>query len=308
MYANDSKTAISMIDIRLKVFRSVAMNLSFTKASQELFISQPAISKHIQELEKEYNTRLFDRMGNRIQLTNAGQLLLEHAQKILKDYQKLDYDMNILQQKTIGELRIGASTTLSQYVLPEMIAGFKKQYPNIRITMLSGNSREIEAALTAGRIDIGMVEGFLHQPQLKYTAFMEDELVPIISTRGKLADKKTMTLDEFKTTPVVFREPGSGTLDVIQQALEKKGIHLSELNTEMNLGTTEGIKHYVEHSDCMGIVSIRSVSKEIYHDIFHIVDIEELQIDRKFTFVEKQGETTKLLKLFKVYITKSYRA
>src|SRR5574344_2042993 len=145
-----------MIDIRLKVFRSVAVNLSFTKASQELFISQPAISKHIQELEKEYNTRLFDRMGNRIQLTNAGQLLLEHAQKILKDYQKLDYDMNILQQKTIGELRIGASTTLSQYVLPEMIAGFKKQYPNIRITMLSGNSREIEAALTAGRIDIGM--------------------------------------------------------------------------------------------------------------------------------------------------------
>ena len=88
-----------MIDIRLKVFRSVATNLSITKASQELYISQPAISKHIQELEREFNTRLFDRLGNKIRLTSAGKLLLDHSVRIMKDYQRLDFDMNAMQQQ-----------------------------------------------------------------------------------------------------------------------------------------------------------------------------------------------------------------
>ena len=117
-----------MIDTRLKVFRSVATHLSFTKAANELFISQPAISKHIQELEKEYGGRLFDRIGNRIQLTRAGQLLLDHACKIIDAYQNLDFDMKKLTAKWGGgELRIRACTTISQYVLPELIADFKKQ-------------------------------------------------------------------------------------------------------------------------------------------------------------------------------------
>ena len=136
-----------MIDTRLKVFRSVATLLSFTKAANELFISQPAISKHIQELEKEYGVQLFDRIGNRIQLTRAGQLMLDHACKIIDAYQNLDFDMKKLTEKSGGELRIGASTTISQYVLPELIAEFRKLYPDIRITLLSGNSHEIEDAL-----------------------------------------------------------------------------------------------------------------------------------------------------------------
>lgn len=107
-----------MSDFRLRVFSSVAKNLSFTKASQELFISQPAITKHIQELETMYQTRLFERMGNKILLTDAGRLLLEHCEKILEDYGRLEYEMNLLRNEHTGELRLGASTTIAQYVLP----------------------------------------------------------------------------------------------------------------------------------------------------------------------------------------------
>ena len=107
-----------MSDFRLKVFQSVAKNLSFTKASQELFVSQPAITKHIQELETMYQTRLFERMGNKILLTDAGRLLLEHCEKILEDYGRLEYEMNLLRNEHTGELRLGASTTIAQYVLP----------------------------------------------------------------------------------------------------------------------------------------------------------------------------------------------
>lgn len=102
-----------MSDFRLRVFSCVAKNLSFTKASQELFISQPAITKHIQELETMYQTRLFERMGNKISLTDAGRLLLEHCEKILEEYGRLEYEMNLLRNEHIGKLRLGASTTIA---------------------------------------------------------------------------------------------------------------------------------------------------------------------------------------------------
>lgn len=116
-----------MSDFRLRVFSSVAKNLSFTKASQELFISQPAITKHIQELETMFQTRLFERMGNKILLTDAGRLLLEHCEKILEDYGRLEYEMNLLRNEHTGELRLGASTTIAQYVLPPLLARFSSR-------------------------------------------------------------------------------------------------------------------------------------------------------------------------------------
>lgn len=297
-----------MIDIRLKVFYQVATHLSFTKASQALFISQPAISKHIQELEKEYNVRLFERLGSHIQLTKAGRLMLDHAHKILKDYQKLSNDMNALLQHPSGELRIGASTTISQYIVPELIAGFHRQFPHIRITMLSGNSRKIEAALAHDKIDIGMVEGSIRQPQFKYTPFMDDELVGIVRHNHPFIQAESITLDALKTIPVVIREFGSGTLDVIQQALKQQGISLSDLNIEMHFGTTEGIKHYVEHSDSLGIVSIRSVNKDIYANIFRLIEIEGIDINRRLMLVEKQGENSEQARQFKQFITSGYKS
>jgi DNA-binding transcriptional LysR family regulator len=261
-----------MIDTRLKVFRSVATLLSFTKAANELFISQPAISKHIQELEKEYGVQLFDRIGNRIQLTRAGQLMLDHACKIIDAYQNLDFDMKKLTEKSGGELRIGASTTISQYVLPELIAEFRKLYPDIRITLLSGNSHEIEDALAAGRIDLGMVEGIKRQPTFKYTPFMKDELVAFVHCSNPLAQQDEISLNLLRQTPIVLRELGSGTLDVIQKALQENGIALSDLNIEMNLGTTEGIKHFVEHSLSMGIISIRAIYRSIYEQVFKVLE------------------------------------
>ena len=110
-----------MSDFRLKVFQSVAKNLSFTKASQELFVSQPAITKHIQELETYYQARLFERQGSKISLTVAGELLLKHSEKILDDYKRLEYEMHLLHNEYIGELKLGASTTIAQYVLPPLM-------------------------------------------------------------------------------------------------------------------------------------------------------------------------------------------
>jgi len=232
--------------------------------------------------------------------------MLDHACKIIDAYQNLDFDMKKLTEKSGGELRIGASTTISQYVLPELIAEFRKLYPDIRITLLSGNSHEIEDALAAGRIDLGMVEGIKRQPTFKYTPFMKDELVAFVHCSNPLAQQDEISLNLLRQTPIVLRELGSGTLDVIQKALQENGIALSDLNIEMNLGTTEGIKHFVEHSLSMGIISIRAIYRSIYEQVFKVLEIENLKMEREFLFVEKRGETAKLQQTFKRFITKYY--
>ena len=295
-----------MIDIRLKVFRSVAQNLSFTKAAKELYISQPAISKHIQELEQEYSTRLFDRMGSHIQLTRSGKLLLDHCEKILQHYQQMDFEMHALHQKYSGELRIGASTTISQYVIPEYIAKLLQAYPDLSVTMFSGNSREIESELIMGRIDIGLVEGNIHQPELKYTPFEKDELVAIVGKDNPLAEQDEMGLEELKKQPIVLRELGSGTLDVIEYYLHQKNIRLSDLNIVMHFGTTEGIKHFVKKSNSMGIVSIRSITEDLLRGEFKVIELEGLHFERTFSIVEKHGNLLGPAKMIKESITKSY--
>lgn len=122
-----------MSDFRLKVFRSVAKNLSFTKASQELFVSQPAITKHIQELEAAYQTRLFDRQGSRISLTESGNLLLEHCERILEDYKRLEYEMHLLHNEYTGGLKLGASTTIYGAQNETYIEGWEKKTSKLLI-------------------------------------------------------------------------------------------------------------------------------------------------------------------------------
>ena len=272
-----------MSDFRLKVFQAVAKNLSFTKASQELFVSQPAITKHIQELEAAYQTRLFDRQGSRISLTDSGKLLLEHCERILEDYKRLEYEMHLLHNEYTGGLKLGASTTIAQYVLPPLLASFIGKFPQVNLSLLNGNSREIEAALQEHRIDLGFVEGVFRLPNIKYTTFLEDELVAVVRTGSRLT---------------VLRERGSGTLDVFERALQQHNIKLSSLQVLMYLGSTESIKLFLEHTDCLGIVSIRSITRELYSGQLRVVEIKGMPMLRDFSFAQPQGQESGLAQVF----------
>lgn len=287
-----------MSDFRLKVFQSVAKNLSFTKASQELFVSQPAITKHIQELESHYQVRLFERQGNRISLTDAGRLLLNHCERIMEDYKRLDYEMHLLHGEYIGELRLGASTTIAQYVLPPLLANFISRFPQVNLSLLNGNSRHIETALQEHRIDLGLVEGIFRLPNLKYTPFLQDELVAVIHCKSKLSVGDEIAPDDLPQIPLVLRERGSGTLDVFERALSEHGLKFSSLNVLMYLGSTESIKLFLEHANCMGIVSVRSVCKELAAGHLRIVEIKGMPMRREFNFVQLQGQESGLSQVF----------
>ena len=267
-----------MSDFRLKVFYSVAKHLSFTQASKELYISQPAITKHIRELESLYGVRLFDRLGNKISLTDAGKLMLEHCEQILAAYRRLEYDMNLLKNEWTGDLRLGASTTISQYVLPPILARFTEKYPKVNVTLMDTNSRNIEQALQNHDIDLGLVEGVFRLPSLKYEPFLHDELVPVVGTQSKLAKKDEIGLDELQQLPLVLRERGSGTLDAIEMAFDEVGLKLSSMNVRLYLGGTESIKSFLRCSDSLGIVSLQAVAPELRRGDFKIIDIKGMQL------------------------------
>lgn len=295
-----------MIDFRLKVFCSVARNLSFTKASKELYVSQPAISKHIQELETEYSTRLFERMGTHITLTPEGELLLSHAEKILAHYKQLDFEMNLLTQRHVGELRLGASTTIAQYVLPTYLATFSQKFKQIKLSLINGNTRDIERAIEEHRIDLGLIEGVSRQPHLHYTPFMRDELVCIASTRSRLARRDEISLDELRQLPLVIRESGSGSLEVFEKTLAQHQLKLSQFNIAMQMGTTEGIKRFLYHTDSVGVVSIQAVTTDLAEGRLKVIDITDFSCEREFCFVQNVGQTGGIESDFMRYMTRQF--
>lgn len=289
------------MDFRLRVFVSVARNLNFTKAAGELHISQPAISKHIQELEATYGVQLFERAGNRIILTTAGEIFLKHAEEIIESYRALSLDMNLQSGRFSGVLRIGASTTIAQYVLPELIARFIKRFPDIRLTMLTGNSEQIEQALAGHRIDVGLVESDSRHSGFRYTHIADDELVMVTSVRNKIKDE--VTVEELKSLPMVLRESGSGTLEVIEKALAAYNVKLSHMNILLQLGSTESIKSFLMNCpSAYAIISIVALTKELLQNTLKVIEIDGVTIDREFAFVTQLGSQNDLVERFVQFV------
>lgn len=294
-----------MPDFRLRVFYAAAKNLSFSKAAQELYITQPAVTRHIRTLEENYDVLLFERQGNRIELTAAGQIMLEHVESILGAYQSLSYDMHQLSNKHVGELRLGASSTIAQYVIAPYLASFLSYFPDVSVSLINGNSREIERALTNHDIDLGMVEGITRQPTLSYNAFLPDELVVVTGSHHKLAQRGSITLEEFMTLPLVLRERGSGTLETISHELKRHHIRLNDLNIRLFLGSTEAIKLFVQNSQALCILSRTAITRELKAGTLTELKVADLSIQRSFSFVQGPGPQTPLTGRFIEFVHES---
>ena len=187
---------------------------------------------------------------------------------------------------------------IAQYVLPPLLAHFIAKFPQVNLSVLNGNSRGVEVALQEHRIELGLVEGIFRLPNLKYTLFLQDELVAVVHVNSKLNIQEEITPAELPDIPLVLRERGSGTLDVFERALSQHNLKLSSLNVLMYLGGTESIKLFLEHTDCMGIVSIRSVHKELVAGTLRVVEIKGMPMLREFNFVQLQGQEGGLSQVF----------
>ena len=280
----------SLENFRLVVFRAVAEQLSFRKAAEELYLTQPAVSLQIKALEEDLGIQLFDRSGVHIQLTEAGVVLLGYAQRTHGLLQEAEQAIAALSGDHAGDLALGASTTIAQYVLPRLLAEFSKDHPRVRPTLISGNTEQVVGALEAQKISLGFIEGLAHSREVKTEPFLFDELEMIVPAAHEWAERGAVSVDEVARASLLMRERGSGTRQVVELALQQHRVKRSALAIVMELDSTEAIKSAVEAGLGVGFVSRWALAKDArLGNSFKIVEIEGLRMRRDFLLAYRTG-------------------
>jgi len=252
-----------MADRRLQVFHAVAKHLSFTKAAEALFMTQPAVTFQIRQLEEHFNTRLFDRAHGRISLTAAGAMALEYAERILGLSAELDTRMKEISGQVAGPLLIGASTTIAEFLLPQILGEFKSRNPAVVPRLFVANSEAVQNRIAERTLDLGFIEGESHLPSLATDVCCDDELQVVCAPSHPLAKQKAATPGELAEHAYISREPGSGTREVIDSYLQKAGVPPDSLQVVMEMGSPEALKGLVATGLGFAIMSRAIAAKEI---------------------------------------------
>ena len=234
-----------MADRRLQVFHAVAKHLSFTKAAETLFMTQPAVTFQIRQLEEHFNTRLFDRAHGRITLTPAGAMALDYAERILGLSLELDTRLKEISGHVAGPLLIGASTTIAEFLLPRVLGEFKSRFPAVVPRLFVANSEAVQERIVERTLDLGFIEGDSHLPSLVTDVCCDDELQVVCAPSHPLARLKSVAAKTLMEHDYVSREPGSGTREVIDHYLNKAGVPPDSLQVVMELGSPEALKGLV---------------------------------------------------------------
>lgn len=252
-----------MADRRLQVFYTVARQLSFTKAAELLFMTQPAVTFQVKQLEEYFNTRLFERAHGKISLTPAGELALDYAERILNLTAEMEARISELTGQVSGPLMIGASTTIAEYMLPKLLGEFKQKNPEAKARLMVANSVTIENKVADHTLDIGLIESPSHHPHLVTQVCCEDELVLICAPYHDLAKVSAVRPSDIAAYPYISRESGSGTRECIDDYFRANGVSGDEINLVMELGSREAIKGAVAAGLGVAVVSVATVAKEV---------------------------------------------
>ncbi|TDO02586.1 LysR substrate-binding domain-containing protein [Sunxiuqinia elliptica] len=290
------------MDYRDEVFLTVAENLSFSKAAEELYISQPAVTKHIKELESKLEAALFERKGNKVYLTQAGKLVYRQLKQIRQQYHEMAFELGRLNQAYKGNLRIGASSTIAQYLIPEVLAAFHRRFPDIKLDLLNGNSQEMEQKLLNQEIELALVENDSSQTNIRYQSFLGDEIVVVTGSQSVYGKRKTLAVTDLQQIPLVLRERGSGTLEVIRHALIRHNLTLDSLNILIHLGSTEAIKNFLTNFDGIAFVSEKSIEKELLLKSMVKLQVKGLHIPRQFRIASRLGHENNTQQLFQNFL------
>ncbi len=289
-----------MDDHKLRVFCTVAETKSFSKASSIIHLSQPAVSLQVQALEEIYETKLFDRSNNTVVLTSAGKLLYKHSKEILSLYANTEREIGRLTGLVKGSLTIGASSTIANYLLPSVIADFRKVHPKTKINMLVGNTKRVVDMLNSGYIDLGLVEGDVTRQKIIVEKLVQDELIPVMSPTHPWAGREETPIADLAREPFILREEGSGTRQMIEKHLSKHGLSPQHMNISLILGSTESIKAAVEQEMGMSILSRWAVRKEMHVGSLKKAAFSEVRLFRDFSIVH--GKNSYFPHIFETFV------
>jgi DNA-binding transcriptional LysR family regulator len=296
-----------MDDHKLKVFCTVAETRSFSKTSEIIHLTQPAVSLQIQALEEIYETKLFDRSSSKVTLTPAGEILYKYSKEILSLYASVDKSIGEITGLVKGSISLGASSTIGNHLLPAVITDFKKTHLKIKVHMLVGNTKRVIELLNSGNIDLGLVEGEVIRQKMIVEKLIADELLLIVPSYHPWAKKKEVSISELVKEPFIFREGGSGTRQIIEKFFARHGISPQDMKITMVLGSTVAIKEAVENGLGVSIISRWAAWKESKYKTLHLLRIKEERVLREFSLIiNKHAVSTHAVDEFLTYL-KSYQ-
>ena len=280
-----------MLDIQLKIFKTVVEKESFSLAAQELHMTQSAVSQQIQALEAYFGSKLFDRLHRRISLTEAGSALYPYALKLDRLYQETRDTMAGQIDLITGRLSVAASLTIGEYLLPKILVQFNAIYPQVNISMNIENTERVIGNIIDGTAGVGFVEGLYEPvPALEEICCRGDQLVIIAPVSYRMQTSDPLPLNELIHERWVLREPDSGTRRVFENFLAQNGFNPSLLNVIMDLSSTEAIKSAVMAGVGLGVMSRLAVASEIDRDELKVIPLKEGTIDRSFRMLRNKGK------------------
>jgi len=279
---------VASMDVRgLEVFLSVAKHLNFTRAGEEVHLSQPSVSVRIRQLERDLGSKLFEQLGKRIALTEAGQLLLPYAIRVMAAMDDALHAIDELKGLERGSLRIGASTTPGMYLIPRTIAQFKQQYPKIDVRLAVKDTRQIEEGVIRNEFDFGFVGGHLAGDEVDVLPWIIDHLVLVVPSNHVLARKKLVKVADLRKERFILREPGSATRAAVVNHLQKSDL---KVETIMEMENPESVKKAVQSGLGIAFISKFAVETELKAKTLVALRVKGLDINRELKIVYRKDK------------------
>ncbi|AZB41040.1 LysR family transcriptional regulator [Bacillus sp. FJAT-42376] len=276
----------------LKTFVTLAEIKNFTKTAEELHISQPSVSLHIKNLEKELQTKLFIRSPKSLKITPTGEILYSRAKQMIHMYDQTKQDILEHHHDVKGKLTIGASFTIGEYILPAFLVDFQKQYPNLDLEILIGNTEEIVHSVRLFKVDIGLIEGQTNEKELTVEPFMEDELFIVASPAHPLSGKKKTKITDLHSETWVTREIGSGTREYLEHVIRSNGLKVQSFLT---ISSSQGIKEtIISGMEALSLLSYHVIERDIHNKVLSIIPIKDHNFKRKLSMVSSPAMESKM--------------
>ncbi|ALX50158.1 selenium metabolism-associated LysR family transcriptional regulator [Lentibacillus amyloliquefaciens] len=278
---------------RLKTFIAVAEKNSFSEAAKMLFVTQPTITSQIKSLEEELGTKLFERTTKKVEITQSAKILLKYAREIVQMNDYARKEIMEMESMTYGELGMGCSLTIGEYILPEFLKQFKEDYPLIQIQVKIANSHQVINLLKDQLIDVGLIETPIEDSQINLEPFLEDEIVLIAAPDYFTGDDVHISMEKVRQSPLIFREEGSGTRSAVNHYMKKAGLSNDDLQILMELGSTEAIKAVVESGLGVSFISKNAIKKEQKLGLLKAYSITDMALKRHFYIAHRKDHVLK---------------
>ncbi|MFF2456733.1 LysR family transcriptional regulator [Peribacillus simplex] len=272
MYYDALKTFVTLVEVK-----------NFTKTAEMLLMSQPSVSLHIKKLEEEFQTKLFLRSPKFLKVTLTGEILYDRAKQMITIYEQTRQDIQEHDRSIKGELKIGASFTIGEYILPSLLIDLQEDYPELELQVVIGNTEEIVQAVRLYKVDIGLIEGQTNEKELSVHPFMQDELFIVSSNNHELANQDEVGITDLHDQAWVTREVGSGTREYLNHVIRSNGLKIKSILT---ISSNQGIKEtLIKNGAGLALLSRSVIERDVQNKILSIIQVKNESFNRTLSYV-----------------------